>query len=525
MALSSLTPESLITTSLLLTATLLILAALVTLFIYRTTFSPLSHIPGPLLWRASRLPFAYNLFLGRLPYRLSTLHEEYGPIVRVAPNEVSFTTVDAWNDIYSVRKRENGVKVQMRKDPFMLLSPMEGTRDMIFELDDAEHARHRRIFSHAFSEKSLRDQEPIIAQHINRMSARLHEVNSKPVDMSAWFNYLLFDTIGDLVLGEALGCLETGTLHPWANTFFKFAKGITLMGMVERFWPLAPILMSFIPKSMQDAEAQHRDFTRDKLTNRLAKSSPRKDLISVISPFLSASGPNNLSLTELHNNTSVIVVAGSETTATALTGLTYYLLSNPPTLTRLKSEIRSTFTNAKDITMDSTRSLPYLTAVISESLRIFGPVPGQLRRIVPQGGCVISGVSVPGGTIVAVDGYSASHSAENFVAPKEFVPERWLSDSELRALSMSRSINEITAPKDFSNDHKKVVQPFSFGPRNCIGQRLAVAEMRLVVARLVWEFDFKIEEECKNWVEGMKVYTLYERPPLMCRVKPVEVRE
>ncbi|KAH9223339.1 cytochrome P450 [Leptodontidium sp. 2 PMI_412] len=520
--------------SLLLTAILLLIITLLSIAIYRIYFSPLSHIPGPVLWRASRLPFAYNLFLGRLPYKISSLHEKYGPVVRLAPTEVSFTTVEAWTGIYSVQRREDGSKVQMRKDPFMLLSPMEGTRDMIFELDDVEHARHRRIFSHAFSEKSLRDQEPIIAQHIDRMSTRLHEISDKPIDMSAWFNYLLFDTIGDLVLGESLDCLETGTLHPWANTFLSFAKGITLMGMVERFWPLAPILMSFIPKAMQEAEAQHRAFTRDKLTNRLAKSSPRKDLISVISPFLTPTTPNNtLTLTELHNNTSVIVVAGSETTATALSGLTYHLLTNPHTLSLLKSEIRSTFTQTSDMTMDSTRSLPYLNAVISESLRIYGPVPGSLRRITPKGGCVISGVSVPGGTIVAVDGYAASHSASNFISPKSFIPDRWLSTSDLQALSLTNTNTSASASanksesqiKELSPNHKKVVQPFSSGPRNCIGQRLALAEMRLVVARLMWEFDFDIEEESREWVEGMKVYTLYERPPLMCRVRPVGVRE
>ena len=74
-------------------------------------------------------------------------------------------------------------------------------------------ADYRRVFSHAFSDKSLRDQEPIIARYINKMSDRLHEICDKPINMSAWFNYVLFDTSGDLVLGDSFRCLENGALH------------------------------------------------------------------------------------------------------------------------------------------------------------------------------------------------------------------------------------------------------------------------------------------------------------------------
>lgn len=174
--------------------------------------------------------------------------------------------------------------------------------------------------------------------------------------------------------------------------------------------------------------------------------------------------------------------------------------------------------------MDTTRSLPYLNAVISESLRIYAPIPGQLRRIAPEGGCTISGLWVPGGTIVAVDGYAASHSASNFITPAQFIPERWLSTSELSSLASLKlpTVHSEPDKMQLSPNNKKVVQPFSHGPRNCIGQRLAMAEMRLVVARLMWDFDFELLEESRTWIEGMKVYTLYERPPLMCSVRPVE---
>lgn len=83
--------------------------------------------------------------------------------------------------------------------------------------------------------------------------------------------------------------------------------------------------------------------------------------------------------------------------------------------------------------------------------------------------------------------------------------ERWLGDEE------------------FEEDNRKMVQPFSVGPRNCIGRNLAMAEMRVLVARLVWGFDMELVEESKGWgIPGrQRIFLVYEKPPLMVRLKPV----
>ena len=157
-------------------------------------------------------------------------------------------------------------------------------------------------------------------------------------------------------------------------------------------------------------------------------------------------------------------------------------------------------------------SLTYSNAAISEAFRLFTPLPGSMRRITPPEGSTISGIYIPGNTIVAVDSYAASHSPSNFRDPEAFIPERWLALEDLASHNVDQ---EFAA--NFKDDKKSVVQPFSTGPRNCIGQRLAMAQIRLIVARLMWEFDFELEG-CNGWVDGIKVYTMYERPPLMCRL-------
>lgn len=74
----------------------------------------------------------------------------------------------------------------------------------------------------------------------------------------------------------------------------------------------------------------------------------------------------------------------------------------------------------------------------------------------------------------------------------------------------------------FNRDNKAAVQPFSFGPRNCLGKNLARAEMRLVMAKLLWRFDMELVQGGKDWKEGQRVWGFWVKPPLTCRLRPVE---
>ena len=126
-----------------------------------------------------------------------------------------------------------------------------------------------------------------------------------------------------------------------------------------------------------------------------------------------------------------------------------------------------------------------------------------MQRITSPQGNVIAGKFVPGGTSVSVSHWSCYHSADNFLDPYKFVPERWLGDER------------------YIDDNKRALQPFSLGPRNCLGTNLAYAEMRVILARLLWNFDIELCEESNNWAEGIKVFMIYQRPPLRVKLTPV----
>lgn len=82
---------------------------------------------------------------------------------------------------------------------------------------------------------------------------------------------------------------------------------------------------------------------------------------------------------------------------------------------------------------------------------------------------------------------------------------------------------QLTDPKEFENDDRKARQPFSLGPANCIGKNLAYAEMRVLLANLIWGFDIEGGEGCSSWLERNKAFTLWKKPKLLVKLKRVNV--
>lgn len=207
---------------------------------------------------------------------------------------------------------------------------------------------------------------------------------------------------------------------------------------------------------------------------------------------------------EIKQTSGTLIIAGSETSATLLSGAVYYLAKNPEWLAKVHQELHNTFTNESQISFASLSQLKIINAVIQETFRMYPPVPTSLPRVVPEKGATICGTYFPPDTRIGIAQYPAYRSSRNFKNPDAYKPERFLADEE------------------YEDDKRSVIQPFSVGPRNCIGQNLAMAEIRTILARLVWHFDFMLEDNMSSW-EDQKVFILWEKPSLMVRLTAREV--
>jgi hypothetical protein len=176
--------------------------------LYTLYLSPLSTYPGPTLHALSAVPLTYQRITGSIISHLSSLHSQYGPIVRIGPTELSYIDPSAWKDIYGLKTNTGG---QMPKDPaFYDITPESRVSNVATDLSDESHARQRKVFSHAFSERALRKQEGLVARYVNKLVERLNDIAraGEEVDLVRMLNFTTFDIMSDLAFGEPLDLLE-----------------------------------------------------------------------------------------------------------------------------------------------------------------------------------------------------------------------------------------------------------------------------------------------------------------------------
>ena len=182
---------------------------------------------------------------------------------------------------------------------------------------------------------------------------------------------------------------------------------------------------------------------------------------------------------ELKSEAGLLIIAGSDTTSTAITATIFYLLHYPAAYARLGAEIRNAFHNVESIRLGSQLNrCKYLRACLDEALRLSPSVGAILPREVLRGGMVVDGTYFPSGTDVGVSAYSLHHDESIFPCAFTYRPERWLEEEGFTQDDVTRAHTGFC--------------PFSIGRTSCIGRNLAYAEMSLTVARMIWLFDMQL---------------------------------
>jgi cytochrome P450 len=465
--------------------------------LYYAFFHPLAKVSGPKLYGASQLPYLYHLIQGDWVSRLAKLHDQYGPIVRVGPHDVSFITAGAFKTIY-------GHKSSGGKDfPKDLRNYRQGrvVKNLV-TANQQDHKRMRRLLSHAFSQKALHSQEEIMRHYVDLFITQLTERARQGTDVNlvAWYNFATFDLIGHLTLGQSFGCLENGNYHPWVSNIFNSVRVIPISHAIVRLG-LASWMPWLIPSKFKKAYQETSEFSEHATLARLDSNDNKShDFMSYVLRYNDERG---MSRDEIIENSTLLITAGSETTATCLSGATYLLLTNREKYEKLTNEIRSAFNSEEEITVGRCDQLKYLVAVFQETLRIYPPAPAGFSRFTPPEGEFMEGYWVPGNTTVCMPHWPAFTSNFNFKDPKQFVPERWLGDPA------------------YASDSKVVLHPFSAGSRDCIGKNLAYTEMRLLLTSLLWKFDLELLPESKGWLD-QRVFLFWDKRAL--QVKLTEVK-
>lgn len=384
---------------------------------------------------------------------------------------VSFVTGAAWTDIYGSKPKNGGGK-RLAKEPFFYLGAMapNGEKNLGASLDD-DHARIRGVLSHAFSDKALHSQEHVLRGHVTHMVHRIQQLGGAPTDAVRWLQHCTYDIITDLSLGTSAGALDYDTWNPSAHLVFESVKEGIAAIEVLRFLPLRSLLVRLLMQVFGTSRRLAFDTAVEKAGMRMATGNyERSDFMSYILRANETS--KELTSAEMTANVALLIDVGSETTASMLSGFLFYVARDPAILDRLTREIRDEFDTAEQINLKGLTALPYLHAALQEALRLYPPVAGATPRVTPQSGALsifklpdiapaqrlanirtVDGHFVPGNMTVAINQYAAYRVDANFADPLHFNPARWL------------------GKEHFSRDRRDVFQPFSLGPRDCLGRK------------------------------------------------------
>lgn len=235
-------------------------------------------------------------------------------------------------------------------------------------------------------------------------------------------------------------------------------------------------------RKMMEGTHQFEALSKAQSDWRIAQSDDlsRKDLFKELLTAKDPETGNGLTAEELVAEAGVLIVAGTDTTTAAMTATIFYLLQYHRSLERVKNEIRSSFGSAEEVRIGTTlTSCKYLFACIDEAMRLSPGVGALLSRETLTGGLFVDGEMIPAGVDVGVSAYSLHRNPAYFSDPFQFLPERWL--------------NETGLSEEETNLMHSAFTPFGYGRTSCVGKYLAYQELGIVIAKMVWLFDMRIE--------------------------------
>lgn len=185
-------------------------------------------------------------------------------------------------------------------------------------------------------------------------------------------------------------------------------------------------------------------------------------------------------MTEYWQEAAALLIAGADTPSHSIAATLYFLCKHPKALENVVEELRRTFTNYDDIRSGtSLGSCVWLKASIDEAMRLSTPAPAPIPREVLPGGITVCGEYFPAGVEIGISPYNYMHQSSLFPDPEVFRPERWIVKDD------GSNVEQVTKLRRHN-------ATFSTGHRQCIGQNLALMEMHITMARLLWRFEPEI---------------------------------
>ncbi|OLN96955.1 putative sterigmatocystin biosynthesis P450 monooxygenase STCB-like protein 7 [Colletotrichum chlorophyti] len=429
------------------------------LFAYRVYSQPLAKLPGTELSKWTDVILKYHWLRGTRSQYVHSLHQQYGPVIRVGPREVSVCDIAAAKQIHSLK---GGF---VKSNFYEALVP--GVQDVFSTRDIELHRRHRRLLTSPISDTSLKAVEGAVDAKVKRAIQRMAQERGVrgAADVFNFWLFMASDVISELSFGESFGLLEQGKKNQYVEDVEKLAA---LTGIATTF-PTLVKLTKHIPIPFLQGPSQNAQRLREYAEGAIGRyknylsNNPASDKPMLFSRLFKA-GDEGLTDAEIWGDAQAYIVAGSDTTANSLTYLVWAVCRDSTVKRRLVTELSELDENFGDSDL---RGLPYLNQVIEETLRLYPAAPSALPRVVPVQGVTFCNQWIPGGVTISTQAWGLHRIPAVFPEPDRFNPSRWETPTK---------------------DMKDSFMPFGGGSRVCLGLHLARMELRLGAARFFRTF-------------------------------------
>ncbi|PLN80209.1 cytochrome P450 [Aspergillus taichungensis] len=474
------------------TALTAIFAYLIACMVYRLYLSPVASFPGHPLAAITCYEFYYDAICGgQYIFKIKEMHKTYGPIIRINPEELHVETSEFYGKLYTSGREKRNKTLQFSRQ---LGTP----NSTIGTIDHDLHRIRRSALSPFFSKASIRRLQPVIWAQVDILLKRLEEFkkSGRPLRIELAYFALTNDIIMEYSFNRSLRRLQKVDFDlPAKEALLAASKIVHWMKHfpwiihVARLVPLW--IMSWINPAVASLLEDDQKFAKDNMvqvheimngTDRYNEHGHPTIFHEMISnPTLPDSEKGVFRLSE---EAKIVVGAGSETTAWALSLITYHLLKQPHTLSRLRAELIASISDPQArVGIEGLEHLPYLTAVIQEGLRFSCGVTGRLARIAPEEVLIFHDSQrkkdwhIPAGTPVSMTSVFVHNDPAIFPEPTEFRPERWLEASK-EGINLSRYLVSFTK-----------------GSRQCVGINLAYAELYICVSSIFRRYSGTKEDD------------------------------
>ncbi|KAI1398503.1 cytochrome P450 monooxygenase [Hypoxylon fuscum] len=456
--------------------------------VYNRFFHPLAKFPGPFLGAMTDWYLVYVIC--SVPTFGLELHKKYGPIVRLAPNMLSFSDATLLPRVYH----------RYADKPAFYDSWMFGKTAAMFQsLKHKDHYVKKRLVAPCCSMNAMKtNHEGKISERIDELCVKIQERSSEqgnPLDFSQHLRWFLTDVWTHLIYGEARGCVAQGRD---VNGLLDSLQGVYSMSAKAAVMPwLTPLLRLPLwrkyvwswTKTFQHMDNLYSNF--DNMVDRRKSDEKLKEQKLFFDDLDPAKNPNEYQYSREDLKAEVITF-----TAATLDGVSAFispfidnLITHPAAYNRIVSEIQAAELSGQlsqpVVTYDETINLPFFMACIKETLRRDAPAQTILPRLVSRPGYKFfdADIYVPPGTQMGASPYIIHRDEAIFGAkPDVWNPERWI---------QKESGMDPKAHETYIKRMEKYGMWWGYGDRECIGKYYAQMEMQKLCVELLRRFDIK----------------------------------